>query len=267
MPEMTQKPVITVEKDEKTLKNAQTEGKMTENTTKTSEKGTEAEDLKKQYADLKKKNPELVAKTRAIARGKINPKPKKEDKEEVTSMKEWRTPSERILIGVCKELKLAAPERIQAKAGSKSGVGALRVKLDNEVVLSVRSNDIVAFIPHSYMEVGKAEIAPYDKTVTKLNGLGEADLHKAMVKALKCKKRPSAWKKETGFSLASTPAVKKAAAIKETADDKIKRLNAELAEAKKAIKVKKEIKPKTRRDKVLAKVAGAITHVNEPAVA
>jgi len=246
----------------KTLKNDMEEVKMEQKVVENVEKVAKTDDLKAQYEALKKDKPELIKKTREVAKSKDKPKPKKE--EEVTVMKEWRTPSERILIQVCKELKLAAPERIQAKAGSKSGVGALRVKINGEVVLSVRTNDIVAFIPLSYMEVGRAEIAPYDKVVTKLNGLDEAALKKAMVKALKCKKAPSVWKKEAGFSLAATPAVKKAVAIKETAEQKYKRLNAELAEVKKALKAK----PKTKRANVLATVAAtAIVPTPETTVA
>jgi len=200
------------------------------------------------YEATKKSNPELIAKTRAIAKG--IPKPKA-PKKEVTPMT-GRQRAEQILIDICKELKLAPPRRVSAKADSKSGLGALQAFTGVGIKVAVRSHDVVAYLPQS--ELGFGAQAPGRWVYVTILKYDDPNLDKAFRKALKDKVASTAWAKQLGFA----PRAQAGKAQPEDLEARRKRVENELAAIKMQL-AKQTAKPKAKKKaKVVATATPAI---------
>uniref|UniRef100_A0A6M3JIB6 Uncharacterized protein n=1 Tax=viral metagenome TaxID=1070528 RepID=A0A6M3JIB6_9ZZZZ len=243
------------EKGQKNGKNSKKGIENNQNSIKVEEKPMEMKSLEEQKADLEKNNPELLAKTRSIARdGKKKDKPKT-TKREVTIM-DKRTDAEKILAKVCKDLKLASPGRLNAKSDSKSGLGPFQaIGKSGGVKVSVRSNDVIAYCPHSFLGYGRQHPGRWVH-VSILNAQ-DPNLEKAFRKALTDKKSGSDWAKELKFAPRNI-----VGSTGMTAEARVAKLQADLVAAKKALTSVK----KTRKSTVKISKAGkkAIAKVMAP---
>ena len=185
--------------------------------------------------------------------------------EKKVETKNWRSVGEEVLLEVCKELKLT-PERVAQKSTSNQ-LGALRVKLGNQVAVAVRATDIIAYNPHSYLGYGYPHEGDWGVWITKLQKCSREEMKKAMVETLKNKTLPHTYRDNGKFSYKE-----KANAVKSVTEDAVKAQEKKLAEMKAALKAKakeskkqkKDAKPKTKRANVLATVAATVA---EPTVA
>lgn len=217
----------------------------------------EQKSLEEQAKELRKSG-KMNDLTKNFKKEKADKKPKtttpKTKQEEVTSMKRGRKEAEAVLIKVCKDLKLNAPSRVAAKGDSKSGLGSLQaVGVAGGVKVSVRSNDIIAYCPQSFLGYGRQHPGRWVH-VTILSA-GDANLEKAFVKALKDKKSGADWAKELQF-------VPRAQAnTKEDLKSQKEKLLAKLKDIEALEKKAKAAKPK--KEKKTAKSNPAITKVAE----
>jgi hypothetical protein len=154
---------------------------------------------------------EEIKKNRAKREKKVEKTPKTVD---------IRASAEAILVKVCHDLKLTPPARLNAKATSKSGMGALQAKnTKGYLKVSVRDHDIVIYCPVSFVGVGKP--GPVEKkgdmirdysqlTVVKKN---EAGLEKAFRKALKDHKSWAEWSPTAKVLITTQKRLKKETAL------------------------------------------------------
>lgn len=215
---------IQVEKEQNgqvTLQNTPITDKMEEKMEKT------YEDLKKERENLEKTNPELLVKTEALAKSeskprKQTPKPtvKVEPKKEVRSM-DNRTAAELLLAKVCKDLKLAEPRRINAKADSKSGVGAVQAFTKVGIKVAVRSNDVVLYTPQPELGYGVPAPSKWAHYVTVMKHT-DKDLEKAFRKTLKDSKSSADWRKEGHAVAPKTVSLDELQAKKKALEEQIK---------------------------------------------
>ena len=179
-------------------------------------------DLKAQHEELKKKNPKLLEALKKTAKGEIM---KPHASTITTSTKggdkkmNGRANAEKLLLKVCKDLKLSTPTRVNAKDDSKSGVGPLQaLGKKGGIKVSVRSNDVVAYCPQKYLGFGRQ--APGRWVHVTILSYGDANLEKAFRKALTDNKSGADWAKELNFIPRAQGAV--------DPKEKIKKLEAEL---------------------------------------
>lgn len=194
----------------------------------------QAAKLTADYAELKAKKNPIIEKVREAAKA-----PKSKPRKEVTVMTD-RQKAEHALINACKELKLTAPRRIEAKADSKSGMGALQAFTSVGIKVAVRSNDIVIYMPQTELGYGVAAPGRWACYVTVMK-YADPNLDKAFRKALKDKVSSSTWAKQGGF----VPRAQ-GKAQPEDLDAKRKRLEAELEAIKRQVKAVKA-KPKQKK--------------------
>lgn len=177
----------------------------------------QAEKMTAEYAELKASRNPIIESLKAKAKiDKIKP-----SRKEVTPLTD-RQKAERALIEACKEMKISPPRRINAKADSKSGLGALQAFTGVGIKIAVRSNDIVIYMPQSELGFGVAGPGRWNY-VTVLKW-ADPNLDKAFKKALKDKVASTAWAKQLGF----VPRTKGVAAQPEDLATKRRRLEAEL---------------------------------------
>uniref|UniRef100_A0A6M3L2J8 Uncharacterized protein n=1 Tax=viral metagenome TaxID=1070528 RepID=A0A6M3L2J8_9ZZZZ len=234
----------------------------TPETTKKEEKVMENEQnvksLEEQYEDLKKKDSPVLKETRRVAKSNNDSKPKTQAKPKAKTkggdtMKNVRQEAEAALIKICKILKLAEPARINAKATSKSGIGALQARnRDGELVATVRDHDVVIYRLQEDLGYGKQGPRGWEY-VTVLKH-GDLNLEKAFKKGFNIKKDHNQLIDK--FRIKRT---KKQTQTIESIQAKEARLKAELAELKKArTSIKKTSKASKKGKAVIAKVPAPV---------
>lgn len=201
------------------------------------------EQLREERKELEKTNPELIARTKANAKApsKSKRKPRKRAVNTQTQIggdiMDKRTKAEKVLVAEAKKAKRLT-KRINAKAGSKSGQGALQgLHSDGSCKVSVRSNDIVIFAPHSYVKYGTQHPGIWVH-VTRI-AFDDPNMGKAFAKAFKDKKSSADWSKELAFKgrqqgASKTLTADQVTAQRKEAEAKVKELKAMERKAKKA---------------------------------
>jgi hypothetical protein len=246
---------------EKDTKNIKTEGKTMEKAPKSLEE--QAKDMradgtmKEQIEKFKGKGKDKGKKNKAT-----NPKT-----EEVTTVSDVRSKAEATLVKVCKDLKLDAPTRINAKVGSKIGVGALQARNNlGFLKAAVRATDVCLYTPYSIVKIGRPEPNKVSYPHVTLVNATDPGLAKAFERALKDKKSSSEWATELGA--VSKSQVRGKTAKENLANQKAalearlaavnKRLKDEAKEQAKTTKVAKPKKPKATASPAIEKVAAEV---------
>jgi hypothetical protein len=228
-------------------KKAQIKAEIAKTEDKTIEKETTMKSLEEQKAELKKKNPGLLAKTKELAKGTKTATSTKAEEKGVTRM-DRRETAEKILSKICKELKLAEPKRLNPMSTSKSGVGSFQaIGKAGGVKISVRSTDIVAYMPQSALGYGAQ--APGRWVYVTILKAGDANLDKAFKKALMDPKSGATWAKELNFQSRGQSAPV-------DLDAKMKKLQEEIANLKKLQMAKKAEEKKEK--KVIVKTPAVV---------
>lgn len=167
-----------------------------------------------------------------------------------------REKAEAVLAQVCKDLKLGAPVRIQAKGDSKSGKGALKAFLNGNCKVSIRSNDVVIYTPVS--ELGYGKVPKGWEHCAQLRW-DDPNLDKAIRKGLKDKRSNAEWIREI------SPAMRKVDRVTDLVTRKAK-LEAELDAIKKAEAAKAKATPvRKAKAKIKAAVKGVSATVEAAA--
>lgn len=247
--------------EEKMTNLTENHGNLSENVNNSDQKETKMDQksLEEQYAELKASNPELLEKTKSKAASSSKPKTTKKRGAKMSD-KTPREQAEAVLEKIAKEFKLSA-NRINAKRGSKSGVGALQLRRADGIKIAVRSNDIVIYAPHSFMKVGVQD-SPGWEHVTRLAHNVDADtLEKAFRKAMKDKKSGTQWAIEVGATRRQGKKVEDLEARKTRLEAELKKLQSTIKEKKKADKPKKKTtrKSKAKNADAMAAVAAEAT--------
>ena len=216
-------------------------------------------DLEKQAAELRKSG-KMKKLTSNIKKKEVKVTKPKAKETEVTTVSDARSKAEATLIKVCKDLKLDAPARILAKAGSKIGIGALQARNDlGFLKAAVRATDVCLYTPYNIIKIGRPEPNKVSYPHVTLVNATDPGLAKAFERALKDKKSSSEWATELG-------AISKAQVRGKTATDNLANqkaaLEAKLAAVNKRLKEEAKVAtPKKTKAKKTKAVNPAIATV------